>query len=98
MARRNARKAEAEYAALEEFPTVYDPTVKEPAHRSLMNLTFRLKSPEREGDFLAGAHALGMDGLNGHRSVGGFRASMYNAFPEEGAHALAEYLRRFARR
>ncbi len=98
MARRNSRKAEAVYAALDEFPSVYDPTVKEPAHRSLMNLTFRLKSPEREGDFLAGAHALGMDGLKGHRSVGGFRASMYNAFPEEGAEALADYLRRFARR
>ena len=98
MAERNERKARAVYEALDEFPSVYDPTVKVTEHRSVMNLTFRLKSPGREADFLAGAQALGMDGLKGHRSVGGFRASMYNAFPEEGAYALAEYLRNFARR
>jgi phosphoserine aminotransferase len=98
VAERNERKAQAVYSALDEFPAVYDPTVKVAEHRSVMNLTFRLKSPEREADFLAGAQALGMDGLKGHRSVGGFRASMYNAFPEEGAYALADYLRRFAGR
>ncbi|MFN7685293.1 MAG: 3-phosphoserine/phosphohydroxythreonine transaminase [Oligoflexia bacterium] len=98
VAERNERKARVVYEALDEFPAVYDPTVKNPEHRSWMNLTFRLKSPAREADFLAGAQALGMDGLKGHRSVGGFRASMYNAFPEEGAHVLAEYLRKFAGR
>jgi phosphoserine aminotransferase len=98
VAERNDRKAQAIYSALDEFPNVYEPTVVVPEQRSNMNLTFRLKTPVREADFLAGAQALGMDGLKGHRSVGGFRASVYNAFPEEGAYALADYLRTFARR
>lgn len=98
VAERNDRKAQSIYSALDEFPSVYEPTVTVPEHRSNMNPTFRLKSPHREADFLAGAQALGMDGLKGHRLVGGFRASVYNAFPEEGAYALADYLRTFARR
>jgi len=62
----------------------------------VMNLTFRLKDVSLEAEFLSGAQALGLDGLKGHRSVGGFRASMYNAFPVEGAERLADYLRKFA--
>ncbi|MEN9723931.1 MAG: hypothetical protein RJB38_1917 [Pseudomonadota bacterium] len=96
IAQKNAKNASLIYEALDECTGVYDPTVTEPADRSLMNITFRLRDTNREADFLAGAHALGMDGLKGHRSVGGFRASLYNAFPEEGARALADYLRRFA--
>ena len=61
-----------------------------------MNITFRLKDETREKEFLSGAEARGMDGLKGHRSVGGFRASIYNAFPLEGAEALATYLKEFA--
>jgi len=95
---RNERKAALVYQALDEFPGVYVPTVKVKEHRSTMNLTFRLCDTNREADFLAGAQALGMDGLKGHRSVGGFRASLYNAFPEEGAQVLADYLRQFASR
>ena len=56
----------------------------------------RLRDPDREKEFLAGAQERDMDGLKGHRSVGGFRASLYNAFPLAGAHALAEYLGAFA--
>jgi phosphoserine aminotransferase len=95
---KNERKAALVYAALHEFPGVYEPTVKVTEDRSTMNVTFRLRDTNREADFLAGARALGMDGLQGHRSVGGFRASLYNAFPEEGAQVLADYLRQFAGR
>lgn len=94
---KNRRKAALVYEALDAFPAVYDPTVKSSADRSIMNLTFRLRDGSRESEFVAGAESLGMTGLKGHRSVGGFRASMYNAFPEEGAQLLADYLRRFAR-
>lgn len=86
------------YEALDKFPGVYDPAVSVKADRSIMNVTFRLRDPNREADFLAGARALGMDGLKGHRSVGGLRASLYNALPEDGAQALADYLRLFAGR
>jgi len=98
VAARNRRKAEVIYSALEEFPDIYDIVVKNKEDRSDMNLTFRVKPEAREKDFLNGATAKGMEGLKGHRSVGGLRASIYNAFPEEGAVALAQYLREFARK
>ena len=94
----NERKAAMVYEALDEFPGVYDPAVSVKADRSIMNVTFRLRDPNREADFLAGARALGMDGLKGHRSVGGLRASLYNALPEDASQALADYLRLFAGR
>ena len=53
-----------------------------------MNVTFRLPSEELEKKFAKEATAAGLDGLKGHRSVGGMRASIYNAFPEEGVDAL----------
>src|SRR5262249_16009893 len=56
--------------------------------RSLMNVTFRLPSEELEKRFMADAAAAGLDGLKGHRSVGGIRASIYNAFPKAGVEAL----------
>lgn len=93
----NRRKAEKVYAALDAFPDVYDVVVKNKAERSLMNLTFRLKNVDKEKEFLAGAEKREMDGLKGHRSVGGFRASIYNAFPEEGCDRLADYITEFAK-
>jgi phosphoserine aminotransferase len=93
---KNREKAGVIYDALDSRPDVYDPAVSNKSDRSLMNITFRLRNSNLEGDFLAGAEARGMDGLKGHRSVGGFRASVYNAFPLEGASALAEYLEEFA--
>ncbi|MBC7691565.1 MAG: 3-phosphoserine/phosphohydroxythreonine transaminase [Methylotenera sp.] len=95
---RNRRKAQLIYQALDAYPSFYDPTVSVKEDRSLMNITFRLRDVSLESEFLKGAGKLGMDGLKGHRSVGGFRASVYNAFPEAGAQALAEYLHRFALR
>jgi len=95
----NRRKAGVIYSALDEFPAIYDPAVTRKDDRSIMNLTWRVRGDEaKEKAFLTGAQELGMDGLKGHRSVGGFRASIYNAFPEEGCNRLAEYIREFARR
>jgi phosphoserine aminotransferase len=63
--------------------------------RSLMNVTFRLASEDLEKLFIKESTAAGLDGLKGHRSVGGMRASIYNAFPEEGVDALVEFMRAF---
>ena len=63
--------------------------------RSRMNVTFRLPSEELEKRFAKEATAAGLDGLKGHRSVGGMRASIYNAFPEAGVDALVDFMRAF---
>ena len=60
--------------------------------RSRMNITFRLPSEELENKFVKESTAAGLDGLKGHRSVGGMRASIYNAFPEEGIDALVAFM------
>src|SRR5262245_30829659 len=65
--------------------------------RSLMNVTFRLGSEDLEKQFVQDATAAGLDGLKGHRSVGGMRASIYNAFPEDGVDALVAFMREFER-
>ena len=64
----------------------------QPGSRSNMNVTFRGASPEIEAALLAAASRRGMSGLAGHRSVGGMRASLYNAFPEDGVHQLVDLL------
>ena len=66
--------------------------------RSLMNVTFRLPSEELEKQFVRDAEKSGLDGLKGHRSVGGMRASIYNAFPEAGIDALTSFMQEFERR
>jgi phosphoserine aminotransferase len=93
----NRKKADLIYSALDAHLDVYDPAVTVKEDRSIMNITFRLRDASREKEFLAGAVERGMEGLKGHRSVGGFRASIYNAFPLEGAEALTEYLVQFAK-
>jgi phosphoserine aminotransferase len=65
--------------------------------RSLMNVTFRLATEDLEKQFIKESTAAGLDGLKGHRSVGGMRASIYNAFPEEGVDALIAFMREFER-
>src|SRR5215471_18141328 len=65
--------------------------------RSLMNVTFRLGTEDLEKQFVKEAEAAGLDGLKGHRSVGGMRASIYNAFPEAGVDALVAFMREFER-
>jgi len=63
-----------------------------------MNVTFRLASEDLEKLFIREATAAGLDGLEGHRSVGGMRASIYNAFPEDGVDALVAFMRDFERK
>ncbi len=66
-------------------------------HRSRMNVTFRLPSPELEAQFASEATAEGLVELKGHRSVGGIRASIYNAFPKQGVEALVSFMKEFER-
>src|SRR4029077_19363827 len=66
--------------------------------RSLMNVTFRLATEDLEKLFVKESTAAGLDGLKGHRAVGGMRASIYNAFPEEGVDALVAFMKDFERR
>lgn len=65
--------------------------------RSVMNVTFRLPGEDLEKQFVAEATKAGLDGLKGHRSVGGIRASIYNAFPREGVEALVSFMKEFER-
>jgi phosphoserine aminotransferase len=91
----NGRKAASLYAEIDR--TGFYRGTARPASRSLMNVTFRLPSEGLEKTFEKAATAAGLDGLKGHRSVGGLRASIYNAFPEEGVATLVEFMREFER-
>jgi phosphoserine aminotransferase len=93
--RRNERKAGKLYAEIDRTG-FYRGTAAKDA-RSMMNVTFRLPSEELEKAFVKESTAAGLDGLKGHRSVGGMRASIYNAFPEEGVDALVDFMREFER-
>jgi phosphoserine aminotransferase len=95
IAARNERKAAALYAEIDR--TGFYRGTAETASRSRMNVTFRLPSEELEAKFVKASTAAGLDGLKGHRSVGGMRASIYNAFPEDGVAALVEFMREFER-
>jgi phosphoserine aminotransferase len=92
---RNARKAALLYDYIDSQDFYSNPVNK--AHRSLMNVPFVLANAELDAAFLKGAKALGLNGLKGHRSVGGMRASIYNAMPEAGVHALVEYMKDFVK-
>lgn len=92
----NERKAATLYAEIDRTGFYRGTAQKE--SRSLMNVTFRLPSEELEKLFVKEAEQAGMDGLKGHRSAGGIRASIYNAFPEEGVDALTTFMREFERR
>jgi phosphoserine aminotransferase len=92
----NRRKAAKLYAEIDRTGFYRGHAAKD--SRSPMNVTFRLPSPELEQQFVQEATAAGLDGLKGHRSVGGIRASIYNAFPEAGVDALVALMRDFERR
>jgi len=94
---RNEEKAAILYDAIDSSDGYYRGHA-ERAARSVMNVTFRLPSEDLEKRFCEEATALGMDGLAGHRSVGGIRASIYNAFPREGVARLVEFMSDFADR
>jgi phosphoserine aminotransferase len=96
MQQRNEQKAQLLYDAIDATDFYRGHAV--PENRSRMNVTFRLPSEELEKQFADEAKAQGMIDLKGHRSVGGLRASIYNAFPREGVVALTEFMREFERK
>jgi phosphoserine aminotransferase len=92
----NIRKADKLYAEIDRTG-FYRGHAKNDS-RSRMNVTFRLPSEDLEKRFVKESTAAGLDGLKGHRSVGGLRASIYNAFPESGIDALVAFMREFERK
>lgn len=90
----NHRKARILYDVIDASQGFYRPHARQDS-RSLMNVTFRLPSEPVEQEFLRQAKARGLHELKGHRSVGGIRASVYNAMPMEGAESLATFMREF---
>ena len=92
----NRRKAELLYKAIDASSFYSNPVA--PAYRSWMNVPFVLAKPELDAEFLSRSEAAGLTNLKGHRSVGGMRASIYNAMPEEGIRALIEFMEEFERR
>jgi phosphoserine aminotransferase len=92
---KNIAKAKLLYDYLDAGSFYSSPVHRE--DRSRMNVPFRLRDESLDGAFLKGAQARGLLQLKGHRSVGGMRASIYNAMPIEGVQALVDYLREFER-
>ena len=92
----NQRKADKLYAEIDRSG-FYRGTADK-AGRSRMNITFRLPSEDLEKVFVKQSTAAGLDGLKGHRSVGGMRASIYNAFPEAGLDALVAFMQEFEKK
>lgn len=92
---RNARKAKLLYDYIDSEPFYRNPVA--PKDRSRMNVPFTLADAELDGAFLKGAVDAELDGLKGHRAVGGMRASIYNAMPESGVQALVSYMKEFVR-
>jgi len=95
--KKNQHKAQLLYDVIDTYPHLYQGHA-EPACRSLMNVTFRLPNDELQTAFLQGAKQRGLQELKGHRSVGGIRASIYNAMPVEGVTTLRDFMQEFAAR
>jgi phosphoserine aminotransferase len=96
MQRENEEKAKILYDAIDS--TDFYRGHADPDSRSMMNVTFRLPSEELEKKFASEATKQGLDGLKGHRSVGGIRASIYNAFPRDGVEALVQFMKDFQKK
>jgi len=94
--KRSVAKAKLLYDYLDSSKFFHNPVAKE--DRSRMNVPFTLKDSSLDETFLKGASAHGMVQLKGHRSVGGMRASIYNAMPIEGVQALVSYMRDFEKK
>jgi phosphoserine aminotransferase len=92
----NVAKAQLLYDYLDSSRFFVSPVEKR--DRSRMNIPFKLRNESLDEEFLKGARERGMIQLKGHRSVGGMRASLYNAMPREGAEALVQYMRDFEKR
>mgnify|MGYP002541338140 FL=1 len=93
---RNKKKADLLYAVIDGSGGFYRGHA-EPAHRSRMNVTFNLASPELEKDFITRAKENGFVGVGGHRLVGGCRVSLYNAVTPEAAEAMADFMKEYMR-
>jgi phosphoserine aminotransferase len=93
----NRKKAGVIYKAIDESGGFYRGHA-EPAARSIMNIPFRLPSEELEDTFAKEAKSNGLIGLKGHRSVGGMRASIYNAMTIQGAEALVQFMKEFQKK
>ena len=96
LAERNDRKAARLYEAIDDSDFYSNPV--EPGSRSRMNVPFVLADPQLDEQFLSDALAGGLTALKGHRSVGGMRASIYNAMPEAGVEALIDFMGDFEKR
>ena len=96
MEQHNRAKAALLYDLLDASSFYSSPIARE--DRSLMNVPFKLRDESLNEAFLQGAQARGMVQLKGHRSVGGMRASIYNAMPLEGVKALVAYMKDFEQR
>lgn len=96
MAARNKRKADKLYKAIDDSDFYQNPV--SPTCRSRMNVPFTLANPDLDGLFLSEAAQNQLLSLKGHRSVGGMRASIYNAMPEQGVNALIDFMQQFASR
>jgi phosphoserine aminotransferase len=96
VAARNAAKAQVVYDAIDQSGGFYRGHAQA-ASRSKMNLSFLLPTEDLDALFAKQAEKQGLGGLKGHRSIGGIRASLYNAFPPEGAAVLADFMREFQR-
>ena len=95
MAGINQRKSQRLYDAIDASAFYNSPVERD--CRSWMNVPFTLAEAERDGEFLQQAKAAGLLNLKGHRSVGGMRASIYNAMPETGVAALIDFMTEFER-
>ena len=95
VAKNNQEKAAIIYDAIECSGGFYE-AVAQPESRSLMNITYRTPNVDLDKKFVAEALSNDMSGLKGHRSVGGLRASIYNAFPKSGCETLAQFMKEFA--
>ena len=93
MAEQNAEKARILYDFLDESEFFRGSV--EPDSRSLMNVCFRSPTEDLDAKFVSEATKRGLDGLKGHRSAGGMRASVYNAFPKSGVSALVNFMKEF---
>jgi phosphoserine aminotransferase len=90
----NLAKAQLLYSEIDDNPLFYG--LANTADRSLMNVTFRMHNVEDESSFLDFAAKKGMVGIRGYRTVGGFRASLYNALPHESVEALVNCMKEYA--
>jgi phosphoserine aminotransferase len=91
---RNIEKAKLLYQCIDELDFYHNNVA--PEFRSIMNVPFTLANPALDATFLTEAEAAGLHALKGHRSVGGMRASIYNAMPLEGVQALVKFMHEFA--